>query len=283
MACSAQDVEESKIVFEFPLSERFRTFLRIENIYHRWRYYLASDCKDDHHTALLTLLDLYDFTFRNDIKGDLLSELGRYKQSLSQYYGSPEISEEKLTQTILQMIDAQKQIEQSPKFGSNLVENEWLFNVKSRLVVPSGVCSFDMGFYYQWLQDESAQRRSDMERWAMPFAPLFDAVVFLLSIARNMALNKECVTLNKVFQQPLFGRKFDILQIEIENAKSCLPDISANKHVIWLRFAPPALQARPAAVIREPIPNEVHFNLGLCGAPSPALESQQPRQSFGLV
>jgi cell division protein ZapD len=281
MAFSTQTLE-SKMIFEFPLNERFRTFLRIENLYQRWHHYMHSDHKEDHHTALLTLLDLYDFTFRNDIKGDLLSELNRYKQSLSQYYGSPEISEEKLTQTILQMVDAQKQIEQSPKFGSNLVENEWLLNVKSRLVVPSGVCSFDMGFYYQWLQDEPAQRRADMERWEMPFAPLFDAVVFLLSIARNMAFNKECVTLNKVFQQPLFGRKFDILQIEIENAKNCLPDISANKHVIWLRFTPPALQARPKAGL-ERVPEEIHFNLGLCGAPGPSTERQQPRQSFGLV
>jgi len=73
------------------------------------------------------------------------------------------------------------------------------------------------------------------------------------------------------------------LQIEIENATNCLPDISANKHVIWLRFAPPALQARPAAAIRELTSNEINFHLGLCGAPNPALESQQPRQSFGLV
>ena len=282
MSHSAQDVE-SKVMFEFPLSERFRTFLRIENLYHRWQHCLASNHKEDHHSALLTLLDLYDFTFRNDIKGDLLSEIGRYKQSLSQYFGSPEISENKLTQTLLQMVDAQKQIEQSSKFGGNFADNEWLLNVKSRLVVPSGVCAFDMGFYYQWLQDDAALRRSDMERWAMPFAPLFDAVGLLLSIARNMALNKECVTTNKVYQQPLFGRKFDILQIEIENFKNSLPDISANKHVIWLRFAVPALQARPAAAVREIEPEEIEFHLGLCGAPETSAERQKPRQSFGLV
>ena len=282
MTYSAQQAE-SKMMFEFPLSERFRTFLRIENLYRRWLHYLASDHKDDHHTALLTLLDLYDFTFRNDVKGDLSSELGRYKQSLSLYYSSPEISEEKLTQTILRMVDAQKQIEQSPKFGGNLVENEWLLNVKSRLVVASSACSFDMGFYHQWLQEDPAQRRSDMERWAMPFAPLFDAVVFLLSIARNMASNKECVTHNKVFQQPLLGRKFDILQIEITQDTRCLPDVSANKHVIWLRFARPALQARPMGVTNEPIPEEINFRLGLCGVPNSSLESQQPHRSFCLV
>ena len=283
MAYSAQAVD-SRVVFEFPLNERFRTFLRVENLYRRWQRYMASDHQDDHHTALLTLLDLYDFTFRNDIKGDLLSELNRYKLALSQYYGSPEISENKLTQTILQMVDAQKQIEQSPKFGSGLAENDWLINIKSRLVVPSSVCSFDMGFYYQWLQEDSGQRRSDMERLEMPFAPLFDAVIFLLTIARNMAFNKECVTLNKVFQQPLLGRKFDMLQIEIENAKNGLPDISANKHVIWLRFTPPTLQARPMNHISaDSMPDEVNFFLGLCGAPGPSSERQQPRQSFGLV
>ncbi len=282
MTSFAQDMA-SKVIFEFPLNERFRTLLRIENLYQRWQYHINTDSTENHHTAILTLLDLYEFTFRNDIKGELLSELNRYKQSLNQYYGSPEISEEKLTQTILQMADAQKQIEQSPKFGSNLGENEWLLNVKSRLVVDSSVCAFDMGFYYQWFQDSPEQRREDLARWIMPFAPLFDAVKFLLSIARNMAFQKDCVTLNKVFQQPLFGRKFDILQIEIENDSRCLPDMSANKHVIWLRFVVPALQARVQPVRTESLTDEVYFHLGLCGAPGPNLERVQPQRSFGVL
>lgn len=254
--------------FEFPLNERFRSFLRIENLHQRWHRYLKSDHPDDNHTALLALLDLYDFTFRNDIKGDLLAELSRYKQSLNQYFGTPEISEEKLTQIILRLTDAQKQIEQSPKFGGNLVDNEWLINIKSRLVVSSGICSFDMGFYYQWLQNSVMRRRNDLETWVLPFNALFDAVNLLLEIARNMAFTKDCNTLNQVYQQPLFSRKFDILQIGLATNTPFLPDISANKHVIWLRFALPVVGARATTISPPSIhKEEIEFHLGLCGAP----------------
>ena len=267
---------DNKITFEFPLNERFRTFLRIENLLQRWQYYINSTTREDHHTAVLTLLDIYDFSFRNDVKGDLLSELARYKQALSQYFSSPDVSEEKLNQTILRLADAYKQIEQSPKFGGNLADNEWLINIKSRLVVSASVCSFDMGFYYKWLQDSEQRRLNDLQEWVQPFAPMFDAVTLLLQLSRNLALTKDCVTQSHAYQQPLSGRKFDIMRVQFANTSDYLPDFSANKHVIWLRFAAPVVSVRstPRAMHHAP-QEEVAFHLGLCGVPPTSVMPQR--------
>lgn len=277
---------DSKITFEFPLNERFRTFLRIENLLHRWQYYLRSTTKEDHHTAILTLLDIYDFSFRNDVKGDLLSELARYKQALSQYFSSPDVSEDKLNQTILRLVDAYKQIEQSPKFGGNLADNEWLINIKSRLVVSASVCSFDMGFYYQWLQDSEQRRLNDLQEWIQPFAPMFDAVTLLLQLSRNLALTKDCVTHSYAYQQPLSGRKFDIMRVEFANTSNYLPDFSANKHVIWLRFAAPVVSVRSSAkTMQHAMQEEVAFRLGLCGVPatSPVAQREQVHPFYSAL
>ena len=277
---------DSKITFEFPLNERFRTFLRIENLLNRWQYYLRSTTKEDHHTAILTLLDIYDFSFRNDVKGDLLSELARYKQALSQYFTSPDVSEEKLNQTILRLVDAYKQIEQSPKFGGSLAENEWLINIKSRLVVSASVCSFDMGFYYQWLQDSEQRRLNDLQEWIQPFAPMFDAVTLLLQLSRNLALTKDCVTHSYAYQQPLSGRKFDIMRVEFANTSNYLPDFSANKHVIWLRFAAPVVSVRSSAkTMQHAMQEEVAFRLGLCGVPAtlPVAQREQVHPFYSAL
>lgn len=277
---------DSKITFEFPLNERFRTFLRIENLLNRWQYYLRSTTKEDHHTAILTLLDIYDFSFRNDVKGDLLSELARYKQALSQYFSSPDVSEDKLNQTILRLVDAYKQIEQSPKFGGNLADNEWLINIKSRLVVSASVCSFDMGFYYQWLQDSEQRRLNDLQEWIQPFAPMFDAVTLLLQLSRNLALTKDCVTHSYAYQQPLSGRKFDIMRVEFANTSNYLPDFSANKHVIWLRFAAPVVSVRSSAkTMQHAMQEEVAFRLGLCGVPatSPVAQREQVHPFYSAL
>ena len=277
---------DSKITFEFPLNERFRTFLRIENLLHRWQYYLRSTTKEDHHTAILTLLDIYDFSFRNDVKGDLLSELARYKQALSQYFSSPDVSEDKLNQTILRLVDAYKQIEQSPKFGGNLADNEWLINIKSRLVVSASVCSFDMGFYYQWLQDSEQRRLNDLHEWVQPFVPMFDAVTLLLQLSRNLALTKDCVTHSYAYQQPLSGRKFDIMRVEFATTSNYLPDVSANKHVIWLRFAAPVVSVRSSAkTMQRTMQEEVAFRLGLCGVPatSPVAQREQVHPFYSAL
>ena len=277
---------DSKIIFEFPLNERFRTFLRIENLLHRWQYYLRSTAKEDHHTAILTLLDIYDFSFRNDVKGDLLSELARYKHALSQYFSSPDVSEEKLNQTILRLVDAYKQIEQSPKFGGSLADNEWLINIKSRLVVSASVCSFDMGFYYQWLQDSEQRRLNDLQEWVQPFAPMFDAVTLLLQLSRNLALTKDCVTHSHAYQQPLSGRKFDIMRVEFANTSNYLPDFSANKHVIWLRFAAPVVSVRSSAkAMQHTMQEEVAFRLRLCGVPatSPVAQREQVHPFYSAL
>ena len=267
---------DSKITFEFPLNERFRTFLRIENMLHTWQHYLKSISKEDHHTAILILLDIYDFSFRNDVKGDLLSELARYKLALSQYFSSPDVSEEKLNQTILRLADAYKQIEQSPKFGGNLADNEWLINIKSRLAVSNSVCSFDMGFYYQWLQGSEQRRLNDLQEWVQPFAPMFDAVNLLLQLSRNLALTKDCVTQSYAYQQPLSGRKFDIMRVQFDSTSNYLPDFSANKHVIWLRFAAPVVSARSTLRGVSHIPQEeVSFHLGLCGVPPTTVVTQR--------
>lgn len=270
-----------KMVFEFPLTERFRGFLRLENLLQRWQYYIQSAHWQDHHTAVLTLLDIYDFAFRNDIKGDLLSDLARYKQVLCKYSHSPNVSEDKLKKLLFQIDDACKQVDLASKFGGHFKSNEWLANIKTRLVVPSSICSFDMGFYYQWTYGASQPRIDDLETWMLPFAPMFDAVALLLDLSRNLALDKECVTTQLAYQQPLSGHKFDMMRVEFDKSCPLLPDFGANRHVIFLRFAEPVIGSRSVKKsIKHNEYGEVTFHLSLCGcsAAGDVLETQQGQQ-----
>lgn len=252
-------------LFEFPLNERFRTYLRLEALYTRWAYYLSQPNKHDHHSALLTLFEINEFAFRYDLKGDLLLEINRYKQSLNRLRQMPDVSAQKLEQTILQLIDAQKQIEQSSKFGSTLSDNEWLLNSKTRIVVPGGVCSFDVAFYYQWQQQPESVRRTDLESWILPLNPLFEALKLILVLVRDATRHKTCISSGKTYQLPLNNMRFDLLQVELSSESPYLPDISANKHVVWLRFALPNYRNQPKHLRIDPSETEVEFELNLCG------------------
>ena len=264
MSAETADTRNSTL-FEFPLNERFRTYLRLEALHQRWTHCLAQLDAHDHHSALMTFFEINDFAFRYDLKGDLLMEINRYKVTLNQLRHLPDVSEQRLTQTLMHLTDAQKQIEQSPKFGSTLSDNDWLLNVKTRIVVPGGICSSDIPFYFQWLQQPSELRREDLQSWTLPPTPWCEATRSLLRKGRDSPKPRNAATDNKSFQQPLNGTRFDLLQIELPHASPYLPDISANKHVIWLRFTLPAYRSQPQHLRLDPTQPEIHFGLNLCG------------------
>lgn len=253
-------------LFEFPLNERFRSYLRLEALYARWLHYVSLDSDHDHHSALMTMFEINEFAFRYDLKSDLLMDFNRYKLLLNQLRHLPELSEQRLAQTLMRLTDAQKQVEQSPKFGSLLSENDWLLNVKTRIAVPGGICSSDVGFYYKWLQQPAALRREDLLGWFIALNPLFDGLNLLLMLVRSLRKRKACISENYAYQQPLNGSKFDLLQIEQPETSTMLPDISANKHVIWMRFTQPSYRYQPVHLKPELVNMpEISFHLSLCG------------------
>ena len=85
------------ITYEYPLNERIRTLLRLEDLFERSRHFIARTDPLDHHVALLTLFEILEVASRADLKSDLLQELERQKQVLLSFRNNPEISEEALS------------------------------------------------------------------------------------------------------------------------------------------------------------------------------------------
>ena len=92
------------ISFEFPVTERVRLLLRLEDLFARLDHHLSAGAALDHHAALLTLFDLAELGGRVDIKGELLQELERQKQLLDTLRDNPAISETAL-ESLLAEID----------------------------------------------------------------------------------------------------------------------------------------------------------------------------------
>jgi cell division protein ZapD len=80
------------ISYEFPLNEKVRTLLRLEDLFARMAHFTARDHSMDHHAALITLFEILEVISRADLKSDLLQELERQKRFLSGLSDNPEIS-----------------------------------------------------------------------------------------------------------------------------------------------------------------------------------------------
>ena len=248
------------ISYEYPLSERIRTLLRLEDLYERLDYFLGKASSHEHHVALLLIFEVFEVASRADLKSDLLQELERQKQSLEALRGNPEISEQAL-ENVLQQIDqsASRLYHASGKIGQELRENEWLMSIKQRTNIPGGVCEFDLPSYHYWLHLTPQQQREDLEQWMAPFVPIRDAVDIVMRLLRASGKSSVQVAQQGTYQQMMTGRIAQMIGIRLARDYLCVPEISANKYALNIRFMTQEGVQRPKAA-----ETDVEFELTFC-------------------
>jgi cell division protein ZapD len=248
------------ISYEYPLSERVRTLLRFEDLYERVEYFLAKADPLEHHVALTSIFEILEVASRADLKSDLLQELERQKQALDGLRENPDVSEEALDNILWQIDQASSRLFQtSGKVGQELRENDWLMSIKQRTSIPGGVCEFDLPSYHFWLQQNSDQRRHDLTLWLAHFQPIHEAIAIVLRLLRESGKNTTQVAYQGVYQQMMAGRVAQMLRIQLSRNYQCVPEISANKYALNIRFTSQESGQRPKTV-----ETDVEFELTFC-------------------
>ncbi len=250
----------SVIQYEYPLNERIRTLLRLEDLRKRAEYFTAQSDPFEHHVALLTLFDVLEITARADLKSDLLQELDRQRQNLELFRDNPAIAEEAL-ETILADIDRAHadMLATSGKVGQELRENEWLMGIKQRTAIPGGACAFDLPSYHYWLNQDVEVRRADLRQWMRPFEPICEGLCIVLHLLRDSGKTSQKVAVRGVFQLMLAGKVAQLVRLRLAVPFACAPEISANKYALNVRFTGVGGADRSHAV-EEDVP----FELTLC-------------------
>jgi cell division protein ZapD len=248
------------ILYEYPLNERVRTLLRLEDLFARLDVFARRDQALDHHFALVTLFEILDVAARADLKSDLLQELERQRQTLVAFRSSPEVDLKRLDQ-ILSMIDASAGAlgAMTGRSGQHLRDNEWLMSIRSRTIIAGGACEFDLPSYHAWQHRPAQSRQNDIIGWAAPFRPLHDSLAIVLRLLRESAQRKRLTATQGSFQQPLGGRSWQMVQVRLDESLGAIPEISANKYLLWIRFTSQGGDLRPRA-----FEGDVEFDLGLC-------------------
>jgi cell division protein ZapD len=225
------------ISYEFPLNERIRTLLRMESLYERVQFFSAGEHALDHHAALMSLFEILDVAGRADLKSELMQELERQKQALSGLRSNPAISEDALNSILTDIDKAVADLFQSSgKTGQGLRENEWLMGIKQRAAIPGGVCEFDVPSYHYWLHQGPAMRRSDLTGWLAPFLPLRYGITIVLRILRESGRSSQQMATQGVYQQMMGGRVAQLLRLSLDESHTCVPEVSANKYALNIRF-----------------------------------------------
>lgn len=225
------------ISYDFPLNERIRTLLRLEDLYAKMAYFSEKASAADHHAALNVMFDIMEVASRADLKSDLLQELERQKRQLAALRNNPGISEEALNTVLGEIEKASDNLFGiSGKLGQHLRDNEWLMGIKQRACIPGGTCEFDLPSYHYWLHQDASLRRNYINAWLAPMLPICAALDIILKLLRESGKQHHFTAHQGGFQQMQGGRVAQLLRISLESILPCIPEVSANKYVLNIRF-----------------------------------------------
>ncbi|MCB1621033.1 MAG: cell division protein ZapD [Thiothrix sp.] len=243
-------------VFEQPLNEKTRLFLRLELLVRRFRYHLEKEDACDNLAALMLLLDLSNLTSRIDLKSDVIMEIDRTAQSVRQIIGDVGAQDETLTR-LTDFSNILYQLRGS--LGQNLRSNNFFSQLRQRASLPGGLNNFDIPLLNYWLDHDPALRKADLQRWGEGYMNTSDAVEFLLGLIRTYCAGEEHVAKEGFFQMTM-PRSYQLLQVILPERSTIYPEISAGKQRFSLRFVEADMVSERGRQVRD----NITFKLKLC-------------------
>ena len=247
------------ISYDFPLTEKVRTLLRLEDLFARMAHFTEGDHSKDHHAALCTLFEILEVVSRGDLKSELLQELERQKRNLSSLHNNPAISEDALKTILAEIEDTSTNLHAvKGRTGQHLRENEWLMGIKQRTIMPGGTCEFDLPSYHYWQVQDIASRRESIHTWMSPLLPVHSVIRIILRLLRESGKTFQFTANQGTFQQMQGGRIAQMLRVRLSSELACIPEVAANKYAINIRFIA-ANYASKSTLFEQDVPFELTF------------------------
>lgn len=226
------------ILYEHPLNERIRTFLRLEHLFLQIDHFTPLADVWSNRAAVNALLDIISIFSRSDLKTEILKELERHTGNLERVRRQPGINMQALGQILDDLEQAIHQVYRlNGQIAQRLRSNEFLNTIMQRSSIPGGNCNFDLPQYHYWLNQPHEIRHGQMSEWLQDLSPVREAVVLLLNLVRG-STNPSKEMAHKGFFQKSFESSTPAQMVRVGLARE-LPlfvEISGNKHRFSIRF-----------------------------------------------
>jgi cell division protein ZapD len=235
---SQVEPEAAPVVYEQPLNERMRTFLRLEFLYTQATYHSESPSPWSARAAVASLLEVLAITARGDSRADVLKELERQVNVLKEYQSKTGVDPARLKSLMSNLVKLRNDLSSiGGNYMAPLRDSEFLSAVKHRSAIPGGTCDFDLPDYSYWLNRPAEVRAAEFDSWLSLIRPLCDSIAELLWLTRQNAKRKSEVAVGGIFQLQ-FDREnpCQLVRITLPSDTDLFPEISGNQHRCTIRF-----------------------------------------------
>jgi cell division protein ZapD len=250
------------LVFEQPLNERMRTFLRLDFLYSQALYHNEMASQWGSRAAMSSLIDILAITTRGDVRSDVLKELENQLATFNEFQSKPGVDTQRLKTLMSNLLRLRADLMTAGStFLQPLRDSEFVNAIKHRTAIPGGTCEFDLPDYYFWLTQPDEARLRTFNQWLGLLRPLCDAIAELLWLTRQNGRARQEVARAGTFTIT-FEREtpLQLLRITLPAGAGLYPEISGSHHRCNLRFLTwNGLATRPTQV-----QTDVPFTLTCC-------------------
>lgn len=251
------------VVYEQPLNERIRNCLRLEHLFLGIDTSIRAGGPWNARDALARMLEVCDFLTRIDIKGELAKELERDIGVFNALRNNPDVNPEALDRTIARIGDVLTRLKHPDYQPGHRLRNDELANqVRQRIAIPGGTCSFDVPALHFWLSSDPATRTCNLDAWMEDLRVVEQATATILGLIRESSSPRRVTATAGFYQQQVeAGTQCQIVRVVMPADAAVYPEISGGKHRFTVRF----YTQRSTRARATQSPDDVPFELQCCG------------------
>lgn len=225
------------ILYEHPLNERIRSYLKLEQCFAQANDCLSLDIKTSHNIFFNSFFAIIDMLERNDIRGDLIKDLEKLEQNLVLWSKAPNVDNTALQENLKHTVSLICKLKSnSPKWWQ-LKDDKFLTTVKQRYAIQGGSSTFDLPQLQFWLHRDTTQQTQQVTHWLSLLDQIKYALQLVLKFIRLRSEFEAISTDSGFFQDT--GEGIMLLRIKVDQQAQFYPTVSGNKFRYSIRFMLP--------------------------------------------
>ena len=230
--------DQNKVLYEYPLNERTRTFMRLEYLFRQAGHHLEGRSVWDSRATLNSIIEIIDIFGNTNLKSEVLKELERQTSNLRRLSENPGVDSnqlETLLATLGERINDMHEI--NGQIAGDLKTSEFLISIRQRSAIPGGTCDFDLPAYHYWLQQPARNRTRDLAGWLKNFDAIGQAIQLVLSLTRDSTPLQPAIAEKGVYQHTLDpSLPSQLVRIELPARLPYFAELSGGRHRFTARF-----------------------------------------------
>jgi len=229
----------STVLYEHPLNERIRNYLKLEQFFAQAYTCLSSDINiaTSHQVFFNAFFSILDTLERNDVRGDLIKELEKLEQNLVLWSKIPDVDSSALQKNLAETVRLVSNLRVPQPTWCQLKEDKLLSSLKQRFAIQGGSSSFDLPQLQFWLHQEEEQVKKEIQQWLNLLSDISSALAIVLKFIRQRS-EFETIQADSGFYQDN-GEGLLLLRIKLAKDAEYYPTISGNKFRYSIRFMLP--------------------------------------------